>query len=93
MFIQLDTNHYVRARAISAVQIAGHRFTRLPDNRFATTHWTYRVILRDAPQIDFETTETPDHLMARLNTALQAKPSKLLADIDRLAQAIALPTT
>ena len=66
MFTQLDATHYVRARAISAIEIMGHLQSR-------AAIWQYRVVLRDAPPIDFDTAETPDQLMTRLNVALLAK--------------------
>ena len=82
MFAQLDSTHYVRARAISAIEACGHGVAK-------PYTWRYHIVLRDAPPIDFETIETPDQLMARLNVALLAKAPQPDTGAARLERQIA----
>ena len=91
MFIPLDQTHYVRARAISAVQVIGQCKIARPDQHVVAERWQYHVVLRDAPPIDFETGETPDQLVRRLNAALLAKATNKPSAQTRLEEITALP--
>ena len=72
MFVKLTENQFVRARAISSWTVRGPQF-QPTDGRDSV--YAYRIVLRDAPTVDFSSTETPDAFMARLN-ATPDKPPK-----------------